>query len=103
MSLNPPLTTPASYSLRKVTKADLNAITQIHINGFADEPMDNYCYPHRFQYMHEHFEWIRKEYNFYLDNPQRYAVHVVETDSGETKAVAVWMVDIFAKTGPFCK
>ncbi|RYO97405.1 hypothetical protein DL765_011249 [Monosporascus sp. GIB2] len=74
----PPPPATQGYSLRKANKADLDDITQIHISGFVEEPMDNYCYPFRFKYRKDHFKWTRKEYEYYLDNSQKYLVHVAE-------------------------
>jgi hypothetical protein len=51
----PPAPAIPGYDLRKAKKEDLDSITQIHIDGFLEEPMDNYCYPDRFKYMEEHF------------------------------------------------
>ncbi|KAH8655776.1 hypothetical protein BX600DRAFT_470300 [Xylariales sp. PMI_506] len=92
------------YRPREAEKSDLNGITQLHIEGFIKEPMDNYCYPLRFQHPDDHFKWIRKEYEYYLENPKKYLVHVVEDlEQAEVGAnskpvgLAVWNIAVLAE------
>ncbi|RYP57028.1 hypothetical protein DL769_009744 [Monosporascus sp. CRB-8-3] len=100
----PPPPATQGYSLRKANKADLDDITRIHIKGFVEEPMDNYCYPFRSKHREDHFKWMRKEYEYYLDNSQKYLVHVAEaaeqTEGGVSSkpiALAVWNIDVLAE------
>ncbi|KAF8852528.1 hypothetical protein BDZ45DRAFT_678317 [Acephala macrosclerotiorum] len=88
------------FTLRTATKEDLDNITRIHIEGFTEEPQVHYCYPLRHRYPEDHWKWIRKEYENYLEQPQKYAVHVLETpsevDGSIVKPVghAVWNVAV---------
>lgn len=98
-----PLTAKQGYGLRKGNKDDLDDIIQVHFDGFIDEPMDNYCYPSRFKHQDDHFKWLRKEYEYYLDNPQKYMVHVVDVleqpekgGNRKTMALAVWNIAVLA-------
>ncbi|KAF2970783.1 hypothetical protein GQX73_g2844 [Xylaria multiplex] len=104
---NPPV---RGYEFRKATKDDLDNITQIHIDGFLEEPMDNYCFPNRFEYMEDHFTWLRKEYEYYLDNSNKYLVHVAvpagcsaEGAPPKPMALAVWNIDVLAHVPPLGK
>lgn len=99
---SPPVT--QGYSLRKAKKTDLDDITRIHILGFVKEPMDNYCYPFRFKYTEDHFKWMRREYEYYLDNPKKYLIHLAEAPEQPERAVkrkpmalAVWNIAVLAK------
>ena len=106
MDIFPSLPAPQGYTWREASKADLDSITNIHIDGFVEEPMDNYCYPRRFRYREGHFRWVRKEYEFYLDNSQKYLVHVAEAPAAAVgpptpMALAVWNIAVLAQTLPF--
>lgn len=85
--------------------ADLDDITKILIEGFLEEPMDNYCYPFRFKYTEDHFRWLREEYAYYLDNPQKYLVHVAQpseqSEGAKSVALAVWETAVLAKAPPW--
>ncbi|KAK7428008.1 hypothetical protein QQZ08_005439 [Neonectria magnoliae] len=78
MNAFPPSPATQGYTLRRANKGDLDDITRIHIEGFVQEPMDNYCYPMRFKYYEDHFKWMRTEYEYYLDNSYKYVVHAAE-------------------------
>ncbi|KAI0112254.1 hypothetical protein GGR51DRAFT_508636 [Nemania sp. FL0031] len=90
------------HRLRKANSNDLDSIVHIHIQSFAEEPMDNYCYPDRFEEMESHLVWLRKEYEYYLENPNKYLVHVTEPTqhAGDVPhkpvALAVWNIDVLA-------
>ncbi|KAI0384783.1 hypothetical protein F5Y04DRAFT_221157 [Hypomontagnella monticulosa] len=98
----PPVATQA-YNLRQGNEADLDDITRIHIDGFAHEPMDDHCYPLRSIHKNDHFEWMRKEYEYYFENPRKYVVQVVdvpEQAEGVTRkiiALAVWNIAVLTK------
>jgi hypothetical protein len=101
----PPPPSTQDYALRNADKADLDDITRIHIDGFVAEPMDNYCYPRRFRYPEDHFKWMKKEYEYYLDNPQKYLVHVAEApaeagSAPKPMALAVWNISVLAQAFP---
>ncbi|KAK5632161.1 hypothetical protein RRF57_007875 [Xylaria bambusicola] len=110
MADSAPHPTLPKYDFRKANKDDLDTIAQIHIDGFLEEPMDNYCYPDRFKYMEDHFTWMRKEYEYYLDNSDKYLVHVavpVKHPAGGARpkpmALAVWTIDVLANVPPLGK
>ncbi|KAI1155257.1 hypothetical protein F4825DRAFT_447600 [Nemania diffusa] len=99
----PPHPPVRKYDIREANKDDLDSITQIHIDGFLEEPMDNYCYPDRFKYVEDYFTWLRKEYEYYLDNSNKYLVHVavpaehaaaVRDAPSKPMALAVWNIDV---------
>ncbi|KAK7414947.1 hypothetical protein QQX98_006272 [Neonectria punicea] len=104
MDAFPPPPATQGYTLRKANKGDLDDITRIHVEGFVQEPMDNYCYPLRFKYYEDHFKWMRTEYEYYLDNSHKYVVHVAEApeqpDGGDKgkqpMALAVWNTAVVA-------
>jgi hypothetical protein len=100
----PPVPTPG-YKLRNATLDDLDEITNIHIDGFIEEPMDDYCYPLRFEQYADHFKWLSVEYQYYLENPHKYVVQVAEAqrqDEGDATAdakpvaLAVWNLSVLA-------
>ena len=77
-----------NFALRTATKDDLDDITQIHVIGFDDEPATDYCCPFRDQYPEDYRKWTRKEYVNYLNQPEKYLVHVIETPSACDDKVA---------------
>ncbi|KAJ8130639.1 hypothetical protein O1611_g2984 [Lasiodiplodia mahajangana] len=98
----PPAPIIDGYNLREANRDDLDRIAYIHLQGFSEEPMDNYCYPDRFKYKESHLKWLRKEYEYYLDNSNKYLVHVAEP-AGHTErvphqpmALAVWNINVLA-------
>ena len=66
------------FTTRPATKDDLDDLTRIHIEGFTEEPQIHYRYPFRHQYPEDHWKWTRKEYENYLEQPQKYVVYVAE-------------------------
>ncbi|CAG8979762.1 hypothetical protein HYALB_00012399 [Hymenoscyphus albidus] len=66
------------FTLRTASNDDLDDITRFHIEGFTEEPQVHYCYPFRQEYPEDHWKWIRKEYESYLEQPLKYVVHVLE-------------------------
>lgn len=91
------------YSFRSANKTDLDDLTRIHFIGFVEEPMDNYCYPFRAKYLDDHLKWMREEYEYYLDNSQKYLVHVAEAPEKPERgvnrksiALAVWNIAVLA-------
>ena len=91
--------------LREACKADLDDIVRIHIAGFTQEPMDNYCYPFRWEYPDDHFKWLKKEYEFYLSHPEKYVIHVAEPEDGDQlgkpMAFSVWDVSVMTQLPEF--
>lgn len=89
------------FTLRDATKSDLDDITRIHVEGFEEEPLVKYCYPLRHQYPDDYWKWTRKEYENYIDQPQKYRVHVVDdahqsNDRSALKVMglAVWDISV---------
>lgn len=85
-------------------KNNLDDITQIHIAGFTEEPDVHYRYPLRHQYPEDHWKWTRKEYESYLEQPQKFVLHVVEAPSEADGRVfmkpfglAVWDIAVTSK------
>ncbi|KAF2746991.1 acyl-CoA N-acyltransferase [Sporormia fimetaria CBS 119925] len=87
--------------LRPATKDDLDDLTEVARAGFPDDPEFDYRFPYRHEYPGDNYKWIRKEYEEYLDQPEKYAVLVVTAptlvDSGHCDrviALAVWDISI---------
>ncbi|KAK0642077.1 hypothetical protein B0T16DRAFT_335502 [Cercophora newfieldiana] len=64
-------------AIRAATEADLEEITRVHVEGFTEEPQVHYCYPLRHQYPEDYWEWTKREYIDYLNQPEKYLVHVL--------------------------
>lgn len=85
-------------SVRTATKADLNAMTDIIWTGFPDDPGCNFKFPYRHKYEDDFRQWTRVEYEEYIEQPEKFAVHVVDApftgESGvsfsEPIAIGVW-------------
>lgn len=95
---------PRGFTLRAATKDDLDDVTRIHIEGFTEEPQVHYCYPFRHQYPEDYWKWTRKEYENYLEQPQKYVVHVLEASSEVDGGIvakpvghAVWNVAVLTE------
>jgi len=76
------------FAIRVATEADLADITRVHIEGFTEEPQVHQCYPKRHQYPEDHWEWMKGEYFDYLEQPEKYLVHVLVSLSSGTGAGA---------------
>lgn len=61
-------TWPSPFSFLLATRADLEAITQIHIEGFVEDPQLEYRYPYRNEYPEDYQKWTRRMYESYLDH-----------------------------------
>lgn len=96
MQSNLPRPEQAEFVLRDATKADLDGITRVHIEGFEGEPLVRYCYPLRHQFPQDFRHWTLKEYEEYLDQPQKYVVHVLQNpdDSNSNSDVAIRIVGV---------
>lgn len=66
------------FTTRVATESDLDEITQVHLEGFTEEPQVHYCYPFRHKYPEDHWKWTRREYERYLEQPQKYLMHVLQ-------------------------
>ncbi len=93
------------FTLRAATEDDLDDLTRIHVDGFTEEPAVDYCYPLRDQYPQDYWTWTRKEYASYLEQPQKYFVHVIEAPSNsDSKAaakpagLAVWNLAVLVQS-----
>lgn len=93
-----------SFTLRATTKNDPDDITQIHVEGFTEEPQVHYCYPLWDQRPEDHWKWSRREYNNYLEQSQKFIVYVLEAPSESDGSVvtkpigrAVWNVAVMTE------
>lgn len=94
-----------SLILRKATKADLDDITRVAQAGFPDDPEFNYRFPHRDKWPEDSWKWTRREYEGYIEQPEKFAVLVVTASvatNGKAAdrpiALAVW--DLAVLTEP---
>ena len=65
------------FTLRTATKNDLDDMTQIHIDAFAEEALEHYMYPLRKEYPEDYRNWTRKEYESFLEQPKKFVVHIL--------------------------
>lgn len=63
-------------NVRAADKQDLDAITGIVKAGFPDDPGCDYKYPYRDKYPDDFWEWTRREYEEYINQPDKFAVLV---------------------------
>ena len=91
-------------TVRTATKHDLDDLIRIHVDGFTDEPATIYCYPFRDQYPGDYRDWTEKQYANYLEQREKYLVHVVETRSksgskvtAKPAGLAVWNLAVVIK------
>lgn len=88
-------------AMRPATKADLDAITEVLKAGFPDDPGCDYKFPKRDQYPDDFWKWTRREYESYLDQPEKFATFVVTaTENGlldEPIAIGVWDIAVETK------
>ena len=77
------------FILRAATADGLEDITRIHKDGFTEKPLVHYCSPLCGKYLEDHWEWTRKNYVGFLEQPQKSAVHVIET-SRESDGEVIW-------------
>lgn len=97
-----------SFLLRNAVKDDLDSITDLHRDGFTEEPYELYCYPGREKYPGDYWKYTRKEYESYLAQPEKYVVQVIDyEDEDREEAVkqvaglALWNVAVKCKSEPF--
>jgi len=91
-------------NLCPVTIDDLDDITQIVWAGFPGDPKVNYRFPLREKYPQDYWNWTRKEYQGYIEQPKKFLVHVVEIPTDEDGevvkrpiALAVWDIALLTK------
>ncbi|KAF8150320.1 acyl-CoA N-acyltransferase [Mycena galopus ATCC 62051] len=83
--------------LRPATTADLDAIAAILSADAASYSEPDYRYPYRTHYPEDYLKWGMKRIEGFLDQPEKYAVLVVVSESHPVPfAYAVW--DIAATT-----
>ena len=96
-----------NLTLRTATKADLDGLTRVAQAGFPDDPEWNYRFPHRKEFPEDNWKWTRREYEEYLDQPEKYAVLVVTLKAAveidgkvESKlaALAVWDISVLTES-----
>ncbi|KAJ5115859.1 hypothetical protein N7456_000207 [Penicillium angulare] len=103
----PPARNSEQLIMRPATKADLDSITWIVEGGFPDDPGCSYKYPYRAEYPADFWKWTRREYEEYLDQPEKYVTLVttapVSVDGGKTVthkpvSLAVWDISVETKS-----
>ena len=89
---------------RFATFDDLEDITTVAQQGFPDDPEFDYRFPRRTYFPGDNRSWIRKEYEEYLEQTEKFAVLVVtaptklkDEESRKSISLAVWdlSVDLF--------
>ncbi|KAK0667839.1 hypothetical protein QBC41DRAFT_278021 [Cercophora samala] len=66
------------FALREATEADLPALTRIHVQGFTEEPYEQYCFPRRNEYPDDYWQWTKQSYKDFLDQPHKYTIYLLE-------------------------
>lgn len=92
-------------ALRNATEADLGDIVRIVQAGFPDDPEVGYRFPLRDEYPEDYLKWTRIEYRGYIQQPNKFVVHLVEapvkSDDGKVvmkpAAVAVWDIAVLTE------
>ena len=89
--------TSSELSLRLATEEDLDDITQVALEGLADDPELDYWFPRRHDFPADYWKWQRQEFKEYLEQPEKYAVVCVTAPaapdrktSGQAVSFAVW-------------
>lgn len=109
MIVHPFAHTMGSFSARP-RKHDLDDVTRIIVAGSTEEPEVHYRYPLRDQYPEDYWNWTKKEYEGYLEQPDKFVLHIlsvpVASDGKVTMVpvgLAVWDIAVMTKangTGP---
>jgi hypothetical protein len=87
------------HRIRAAKKEDLIDIVRIVDAGFPDDPEVDYRFPHRNEYPEDYLHWTRREYENYIERPDKYVCQLAEVLiesegvlSWKAAAVAVWDV-----------
>ena len=67
------------FVLRGAVKEDVDDIAGLVWAGFPDDPEVQYRFPLREEYPDDYLNWTKKEYLGYIEQKNKYIVHVVET------------------------
>jgi hypothetical protein len=91
--------------VRRASKADLDDIAKVAQAGFPDDPEFNYRFPYRHKYPEDNWKWTRREYEGYIDQPEKFAVLVVtvtvsESDKAVERPIALAVWDMAVLTEP---
>jgi len=91
----------SEFALRAATEQDLEDITRVHVEGFTEEPYVHYCFPLRDEYLEDYWEWTKREYLDYLQQPEKYLMHVLKSGTDDAAAakpvgVAVWNLAVLS-------
>tara|TARA_R110002060_G_scaffold15727_12_gene21975 strand:- start:2066 stop:2506 length:441 start_codon:yes stop_codon:yes gene_type:complete len=85
------------FTLRKADKSDLEDITTVAQAGFPDDPEFDYRFPKRDKYPEDNRKWIKREYQAYLEQPEKFTVMIITTPverdgqvASRAIALAVW-------------
>lgn len=88
---------------RQATLSDLDGIALLAQEAFPDDPERDYRFPYRAQHPKDNAKWTRREYEMYLEEPEKFRIIVVEASSTrggvKNKIVALCVWDIRHLTG----
>jgi hypothetical protein len=73
-----------SIIVKVATIDDLDDLTKIAQAGFPDDPEFDYRFPRRRKYPEDNWLWTRKEYEGYLNQPDKYAVLLATLPANES-------------------
>ena len=88
--------------LRDAAMTDLDGIAQLAIEALPDDPERDYRFPSRHEFPEDHWKWIRREYEVYLEQPAKFHTMMVDATNHETQAskiVALCVWDLSNLTG----
>jgi hypothetical protein len=66
------------FVLRGAVKEDVDDIAGLVWAGFPDDPEVKYRFPEREKYPDDYLNWTKKEYAGYIEQKDKYLVHVAE-------------------------
>jgi hypothetical protein len=101
----PTMPEAAELKLRQATKSDLDDITKLAQVGFSgDDPELDYRFPYRMKYPEDNWKWTKRQYEEYLDQPEKFTVLVVTVPvacgghlSEKVISLAVWDMSVLEK------
>ncbi|KAH7377964.1 acyl-CoA N-acyltransferase [Cadophora sp. MPI-SDFR-AT-0126] len=94
----------STFTLRKADKSDLEDITTVAQAGFPDDPEFDYRFPKRDKYPEDNRKWIKREYQAYIEQPEKFTVMIVTTPvekdgqvASQAIALAVWDISVLTE------
>jgi hypothetical protein len=86
--------------VRVATKSDLDELVKLAQVSFRDD----YRFPYRMEYPEDNWKWTRRQYEEYLDQPEKFTVLVVTVPmvseghvSEKLISLAVWDISVLEK------